>query len=226
MNRRLSVIILLLLFIAAAAFAGERKLRFAATGGLVLQNDFLGQFLLPGTAGGGGDGANGSGSPAGAGTAGTGLALAYPVSEKSRLMNIELAIANWYNIYPYRGNRTHTFRVGFGIRVFLNLFDSIRPYFTHDICSHLVWVSDRTGYASAYGILLGLGIDIPLGLSGGGGRGDTPNRLKPGGLETSSIFFDLSYNTFRLAQFSPEPEEVKFIAATIGFSWLVGGRNR
>lgn len=227
MNRRLSVIILILLFIAATAFAGERKLRFAATGGLVLQNDFLGQFLLPGAAGGGGTGGdNGSGSPAGAGTAGTGLALAYPVSEKSKLMNIELAIANWYNIYPYEGNRTHTFRVGFGIRVFLNLFDSIRPYFTHDICSHLVWVSDRTDYASAYGVLLGLGIDIPLGRSGEGGRGDTGNLEKTGGGETSSIFFDLSYNTFRLAQFSPEPEEVKFLAASVGFSWLVGGRNR
>jgi hypothetical protein len=226
MNRRLSVIILILLFIAAAAFAGERKLRFAATGGIVLQNDFLGQFLLKGAAGVGGDATDGNVSTAGAGTGGAGLALAYPVSEKSRLMNIELAIANWYNIYPYRGNRTHTFRVGFGIRVFLNLLDSIRPYFTHDICSHLVWVSDRTDYASAYGVLLGLGIDIPLDLSGGGGSGDTGNLEKTGGGETSSIFFDLSYNTFRLAQFSPEPEEVKFFAASFGFSWLVGGRNR
>lgn len=214
MNRRLSLIILILLFIAAAAFAGERKLRFAATGGLVLQNDFLGQFLLPEAAGGGGDATDGSGSPAGAGTGGAGLALAYPVSEKSKFINVELAIANWYNVYPYAGNYAHTLRVGFGIRVFLNLFESIRPYFTHDICSHLVWVSDRTDYASALGVLLGLGIDIPLGLSGEVNR------------ETSSIFFDLSYNTFRLAQFSPETEEVKFLSATIGFSWLVGGRKQ
>ncbi len=223
MNRRLSVILLILLFIAAAAFAGERKLRFAATGGLVVQNDFLDQFLLPGAAG--GDGINGTGGPAGAGTLGAGLAIAYPVSEKSKFINVELAIANWYNIYPYAGNYAHTFRVGFGIRVFLNVFESFRPYFTHDICSHLVWVSDRTDYASAFGVLLGLGIDIPLGLSGGDAREDPANRGKSGDKESSSIFLDLSYNTFRLAQFSPEPEEVKFLAASFGFSWLIGGRD-
>lgn len=213
MNRRIPFTILVFLCIAASVSAGERKLRFAATGGLVLQNDFLGQNLLPGTEDGGG--ADSGGGAAG-GTGGAGLAIAYPVSEKSKFMNVELAIANWYNIYPYAGNYAHTLRVGFGIRVFLNVFQSIRPYFTHDICSHLVWVSDRTDYASAFGILLGLGIDIPLA-----GNGGSP----AGARETSSIFLDLSYNTFRLAQFGPEPEEMKFLAASVGFSRLVGGRD-
>lgn len=212
MSRRLSFIMLILLCITASAFAGERKVRIAATGGLVLQNDLLGQFLLPGAGG------------AGAGTGGAGLAIAYPVSEKSKVMNVELAIANWYNVYPYGGNRTHTLRLGFGIRVFLNVLKSIRPYFTHDICSHLVWVSDRTNHATTYGVLLGIGIDIPLGLSGEGAREKTGGQ-KIADSEKSSIFFDISYNTFRLAQFNPEPEEVKFLAASVGFSWLIGGKD-
>jgi hypothetical protein len=103
-------------------------------------------------------------------------------------------------------------RFGFGVRVFFDIFESLRPYFTHDICSHIVWVFDRSNYASTVGILLGLGVDVPLG-SG------NPNQ------EASSLFFDVSYNTFSLANFSASPEEARFISASLGYSLLLPERK-
>jgi hypothetical protein len=101
-----------------------------------------------------------------------------------------------------------TLRFGFGVRVFLNVLETIRPYFTHDICSHLVWVSDRSNYASTFGILLGLGVDIPLGST-------IPDQ------ESSSLFLDISFNTFTLANFSDSPEETRFISVSFGYSLLI-----
>jgi hypothetical protein len=176
--------------------AADRKLRFALSAGGVMQNDLLGQ----------------SGPADWGGTAGGGASIVYPVSPKSKAVNIELGITNWYNLYPYDGKFAHSLRVGFGVRVLLNVFDKVRPYFTHDICSHLLWVSDRDHYASTLGILLGLGVDIPLGEA---------SRES----ESSSLFFDVSYNTFTLAAFTPDPEEVRFLSATVGFSWLTRKRS-
>ena len=66
--------------------------------------------------------------------------------------------------------------------------------------------------ALPYGILLGLGIDVPLG-------SDNPK------LEASSLFFDVSYNTFSLANFSASPEEARFISASLGYSLLLPERK-
>jgi hypothetical protein len=144
-------------------------------------------------------------------TGGGGLHLAYPVSPRERPVNVELAVVNWYNVFT-GAEVTHLFRIGFGIRVFLNSLGPVRPYFTHDICSHLVWQEGRQGRAAALGILLGLGVDVPFG-RGGGDRA----------AESSSWFCDLSYNTFELAHFAEPVEAVKFVALTCGVSWLLPG---
>ncbi len=192
-----AVLIILFVFVAGEGvlFGSEKKLRFAGTGGIVLSNDLLQQ------------------SAAG-GVGGAGLAIAYPVGSIQRTMNVELAIANWYNIYPYQQQFMQTLRFGFGIRVFLNVFEAVRPYFTHDICSHFVWVSDRAGYASTFGILLGLGIDVPLQ--------KPPEESGRKRRESSSLFFDVSFNTFSLARFEEE-ESTRFLSASVGFSWLLPG---
>jgi len=187
-----AVLLIIFMFSCLGLHAADRKLRFAGSAGGVIQNDLVGQ-TAPGNWG---------------GTFGGGASIVYPISPKSKAVNIELGIANWYNFYPYRGSFTHTLRFGFGVRVFLNTFSLIRPYFTHDICSHFVWVSDRDHYASTFGILLGVGMDIPLGKA-------------PRDTESSSLFFDISYNTFSLAAFTSTPEEVRFLSATFGFSWLL-----
>jgi hypothetical protein len=189
--RALTLFILLALSIYPAS-ASEKKIRFAGTAGGVVQNDLL---IAPGI------------------TGGAGVAIAYPVSAKDRPINVELGITNWYNIFPAENAIMHTLRFGFGVRVFLNAFESLRPYFTHDICSHAVWISDRTGYAATFGILLGLGLDIPLEKQ----RGDR---------ETSSLFFDVSFNTFTLASFAGTPEEVRFFSASVGYSLLIPQKNR
>jgi hypothetical protein len=185
MKGRIVTVLILLVVSISGVSAAEKKLRFAATAGGVVANDLLG---AEGFTGGGG------------------LAIAYPVSSRDRLMNVELALANWYNLFPVDARMMHTFRFGFGVRVFLNVWERWRPYFTHDICSHIVWVSDRSSHASTFGILLGLGVDIPLG-----------NRQEEG----SSLFFDGSYNSFSLADFSTSPEEARFISASIGYSLLL-----
>ncbi|MFP4562329.1 MAG: hypothetical protein ACLFRY_03380 [Spirochaetia bacterium] len=194
-----SLFVLLCAVIAIVpAFSADKKIRFAATGGLVLHNEFLGQ------------------TPASrAGTAGAGVAFAYPVGTKDRFMNVELAVANWYNLFPYQGDFAHTLRIGFGIRVFLNLFPAVRPYFTHDITTGLVWVSGRQNYATALGVLLGLGVDIPINLSGAGEAE-----------ETSSFFVDVSLNLIKASAFTALAEGTEFISASVGYSWLLGGRKR
>jgi hypothetical protein len=134
-------------------------------------------------------------------------------------VNVELSIANWYNIFPYENDFLHTLRFGFGIRVFLNVFETIRPYFTHDISSCVLWASDRTDCAKTFGILLGLGIDIPL-------TGKKRDSGEKGRAESSSLFFDISYNTFSLAYFDPSGEKCSFISASCGYSLLLPGKKK
>jgi hypothetical protein len=176
------------LALVAPPLGGEgAKIRFAGSAGGAFENELVGS---PGFTGGGG------------------LHLAYPVSSLERPVGVEISIANWYNAFP-GDDSIHLFRLGFGIRVFLNLLRGVRPYFTHDICTHLLWQGSREGYAAAIGILLGLGLDVPL---------------KPGSdgrkAESSSLFCDLSYNSFELAHFTEPRSSVKFVALTLGFSWL------
>jgi len=188
-----------LLLIAAAALvlaattgeAAEKRIRLAATAGGVTQNEILDR---------------------GGYTAGGGVHLAYPVSDPGKPLGLELSIANWYNAVPAEDRTLHLLRIGFGIRVFLNTRTVVRPYFTHDICSHLVWVSDRPGYATGTGILLGLGVDVPVRTTGAAGVGGS-----------SSIFADLSVSSFRLAYFGEHHQSARFLAASIGYSWLLRG---
>ena len=196
---------LIIFFMAAAfsVFTADKKLRFAATGGLVLHNELLGQQLAGDT----------DAEPAG--TAGGGFTIAYPVGHIDRPMSVEVGIANWYNIFPFDGRFAQTLRFGFSIRVFLNLLKAVRPYFTHDICSHFVWVSDRAGYGSTFGVLLGLGLDIPLPRKGKEAAGARR--------ELFSIFFDVSYNTFHIARFEDAKEGAGYISGSIGFSWASAG---
>lgn len=178
----------MLIIFAFAAEAEAKKLRFIGTAGGAVQNEILN---AKGFAGGGG------------------LHIAYPVSPETKFMNVELAIANWYTAFPGEDDFAHLLRFGFGIRVFLNLIGVVRPYFTHDITSHLVWVKSREGFAPTYGILLGLGLDVPL------------RKKEDKGVPSSSIFFDVSYNSFELAYFEEEKEPVKFLAFSCGFSWNI-----
>ena len=179
-------------------FSADKKIRFAATGGLVFHNELLGQ--TPDIK---------------AGTAGAGAAFAYPLGTRDRFMNVELAVANWYNLFPFQGDFLHTLRIGFGIRVFLNLFPAVRPYFTHDITTGLLWVSGRPNYATALSILLGLGVDIPVGRSG-----------LDEAEETSSFFVDVSLNMVKASAFGALAESTEFIAASVGYSWLLGRKSR
>jgi hypothetical protein len=184
-------VFILLVVLLSPLSASQKKIRLAGTAGGVLHNDLA---RAPGFTGGGG------------------AAIAYPVSAKDGPVNVELAIANWYNFFPSDADLMQTLRFGFGVRIFINVFKSLRPYFTHDICSHIVWVSDRSNYASTLGILLGLGVDVPLGST-------NPSQ------EASSLFFDVSYNTFSLANFSASPEEARFISASFGYSLLLPKRK-
>jgi hypothetical protein len=188
--------------VCGEGYAVDKKLRFAGSTGMVLQNDLLGQEISSGFGG----------------TGAAGFAIAYPVSEKDHIMNVELAIANWYNFFPYNDNCMHTLRFGFGIRVFLNILKSIRPYFTHDICSHIIWVHDKPEYAATFGILLGLGVDVPIKTSQQGSWKDQK--------ESSSVFFDISFNTFSVAVFDPSHETARFLSFSFGYSLLLPGKNK
>ncbi|MDC7127252.1 MAG: hypothetical protein PQJ46_16945 [Spirochaetales bacterium] len=201
-NSRKFLLLLLLILITGNLFAENKKLRFSGTGGLSIQNELLGQELTSNAAV----------------TGGAGFAIAYPVSSIEKLMNVELSISNWYNVFPYQERYAQSLRFGFGIRVFCNAFNTIRPYFTHDITSCVLWVSDRDNYASSYGILLGLGIDVPL-----------PKKYIKTSVkrtESSSIFFDISYNTFKVGDFTSDPEKISFISASAGFSWLLPQKKK
>lgn len=186
------VFVITLSLAAQSAGAEGAKIRLAGAAGWALENEVAG---APGV------------------TAGAGLHVAYPVSSRQRPINVEIAVANWYNLFAGE-DLTQLFRLGFGIRVFLNTLGPVRPYFTHDICSHLVWQEGREGHAAALGILLGLGLDVPFGREAGGRR-----------RESSSWFCDLSYSTFELAHFAEPLEAVKFVALTCGVSWLPAGRR-
>jgi hypothetical protein len=135
-----------------------------------------------------------------------------------------LAIANWYNIFPAPNDLLQLFRIGFGIRVFLNVWEKIRPYFTHDITSHLIWQQTREKYAATLGILLGLGVDFPLPGTAGSLQSqtssvttDTTKDIR----EYSSLFIDVSYNMFNTAYFELYHEGVKFFSVSAGISWLI-----
>lgn len=162
-----------------------KKIRFMAEGGISLTNELSSQAT---------------------GIAGGGLCLAYPVSSRKKVMNVELAIVNRYTVFPAPDTSLHLFRLGFGIRVFVNAFSHVRPYFTHDITTHLLWVEERAGYASGHGVVLGLGVDIPL-------VNDDEAE------EYSSVFFDVSYNTSAFASFVTGEDEMKYVSLSFGFSW-------
>lgn len=183
------LLLFILIFTSSLVYGEGRKIRFIASSGMTVQNSLLEKLGFSG---------------------GGALHLAYPVSSKTQLFNVELAIANWYTAFPVKNDYLQLLRFGFGIRVFFNHFTRIRPYFTHDICSHIVWKKDREGFAPTFGILLGLGIDLPFIDK------ENPNQ------EVSSFFMDVSYNHFKLRYFELPQNSLRFLLFSCGFSWKMG----
>jgi hypothetical protein len=132
---------------------------------------------------------------------GGGLHLLYPISDKSKIINTELGVANWYNYYLLGDCEMQTIRFGLGIRVFLNSFQSIRPYFTHDILNQIVLISNREGTAHTLSINLGLGINIPHK-----------------GRIIKSNHIDISYSRFNLGYFEIKNQGFSFMTINIGFT--------
>lgn len=186
MIKKFAAILFLLSVFVVMAGADTKKIRFISTAGFAFQNDIIDSTGF---------------------TGGGGVHLAYPVSSRTKLFNVELAIANWYTVFPSDNDMLALLRFGFGIRVFLNSFDLFRPYFTHDITTHIVWVDSREGHAPTHGVLLGLGVDFPFPKEG------------TSGISTSSWFFDVSYSSFELVYFDAEKEAARYLLFSCGYSW-------
>jgi hypothetical protein len=181
--------IILILFFLISIFrpltAKPDKIRFSSNAGYNLSNPILSYVTV---------------------NAGLGLQLTYLISPRSDLINTEFAIVNNYNLFNNKNNFMHLIRFGFGFRIFLNLFKIIRPYFTHDITSQIVITTRHKKYASGFGVLLGLGIDMPL---------QTSKVKNP----YSSVFMDLSYNASHFAYFRLGEAHIRFISFSLGYSW-------
>ena len=178
-------LLLLCILVLSPRTAAAKNLRFSLTGGFNCANEL---------------------QPSSTFNYGAGIHLAYPVSSRAYPVNTEISVANWFNRFEGINDYMHLFRFGIGIRIFLNTFKGFRPYFTHDITSHVIWQSEKNGYAATFGILLGLGIDLPVSSPGTDGK-------------ASSFFLDVSFNTFTLAYFSLPVFKTSFFAAAAGYSW-------
>ncbi|MDZ7795793.1 MAG: hypothetical protein U5N56_01565 [Candidatus Marinimicrobia bacterium] len=182
---KLKILFILLLVLCNFPEARIDKLRFSGNSGLAPENTLLSARSFSG---------------------GGALHLSYPVSPATGVINTELSIINDYRFFKNSDDRMHLIRFGFGIRVFLNTLKTIRPYFTHDITSQLIIADSYENYASAFGVLLGLGVDIPV------------NRLDVNA-ESSSVFVDISYNKTNVAYFQFADFTMKFMAVSFGYSW-------
>ncbi len=135
-----------------------------------------------------------------------GVALTYPVSDRDKLFSTELSVLTGYQFTP-SDPWISALRFGFGIRVFFNAFQIIRPYFTHDIASQILWVKGYDGIAKTYTVLLGLGIDIPV-------------FYEKLGKESSSLFMDVGYLFYDISFFAIQPKEVKSLVFSVGYSFF------
>lgn len=172
---------LLLLLVPPLSASENRQLRFIATGGPVLEK------LQNGTSG---------------GTMGAAVHLAYPLSGRDKPISTTLALVNGYNIFPAEGYCLQLIRFGFGIRLFYNGFKNFRPYFTHDITSLIFMDSREPHIASSFGILLGLGVDLPLSSAE----------------KAPSLFTDLSWNLVNFHTLTSPGDGMGFLALSAGIT--------
>lgn len=187
MAKRSSIFIIFLVLILSHP-VDAKKLRFISSAGFSMQNEIANDLGFAG---------------------GAGLHIAYPVTPRTRFINTEISIANWYHVFPNEADFLQTFKFGFGIRIFLNVLKKVRPYFTHDITSQFVWLKSEESYTPTFGILLGLGIDIPI------------SKDKDKKKETSSIFFDVAYNFFKIRYFNENKSTVRYLTFNVGYSFNI-----
>ena len=129
------------------------------------------------------------------------IAVAHPISDRNKPMNVELSVNTMYST-NFADTKLSSLAFGFGIRVFLNTLTVIRPYFTHEVLTRLLYLDGQSNMAKTYSILLGLGLDIPL----------DPEK------DGSSIFFDVSYLFYESGYFGIPGDEVKTLGLTVGYS--------
>ena len=130
------------------------------------------------------------------------IAAAFPVSDNTHPVNTEISIDGSYGT-NFAGTKLSSVAFGFGIRVFLNTLENIRPYFTHEIMTRVLYLSSFRGAAKTFSVLLGLGVDIPLQADRDG----------------SSIYFDVSYLFYDSGYFGVTGDKVKTPGITAGYSW-------
>ncbi|MCX7943376.1 MAG: hypothetical protein N2746_02565 [Deltaproteobacteria bacterium] len=172
----LTVLITTILLTLEEAYAA--KIRLTTSTGFSLRNEFSSET---------------------AGIYGAGLHLLYPINDETRIINTEIGAANWYNYYTLSEREMHTIRFGLAIRVYLNAFEKITPFFTHDILSQITYLTDRKDNAATYSIILGLGARL----------------LQQNGL-LSSLFAEITYSRFGLGYFEIEKRIFSFMAFNVG----------
>ncbi len=130
------------------------------------------------------------------------IEAAFPVSDSKHVINTEISINGAYDT-NFAATKLSSVGFGFGIRVFLNTLGNIRPYFTHEIMTRVLYLSGQSGAAKTFSVLLGLGVDIPLQADRDG----------------SSIYFDVSYLFYDSGYFGVTGDKVKTPGLTAGYSW-------
>ncbi|OHD57005.1 MAG: hypothetical protein A2Y33_08750 [Spirochaetes bacterium GWF1_51_8] len=177
------VSILFLIFLFSSVNAIGHKIRFMGGASYLFLNEFNGSTSVGPHAG---------------------FEITYILTPKTKLINTEMSIGTLYHYYPGNPANMQTIKFGLGIRVHLNISDSIRPYFDHQVHSGIVSFIGNEGYAQAYMIKLGLGADFPL--------------FPDVGKESDSIFFDISYNFFHLNYFGQNEKKMGYLGLNIGYS--------
>ena len=130
------------------------------------------------------------------------IAVAHPISLTTHAMNVELSVNTSYSS-NFAHIKLSSIAFGFGIRVFLNTLERIRPYFTHEVLTRIMYLSGQSGAAKTFSVLLGLGVDIPLQADSNG----------------SSLYFDVSYLFYESGYFGFEGDKVKTLGLTAGYSY-------
>ncbi len=184
----ISIVSLFLIFSISSTFAVTAKLRVYESTSYSIVNDIEG-FEEKGLGLGGG------------------IALAYALKPKTKTMSSELAIViDGSSFQSENKNDLSYFRTGWSFRMFFNGLQTVRPYFSHEISTLIIWMEDADGNAKSMLVTLALGLDIPVFY-------EDINE------ESSSIFFDVAYNSFALGFFNaPDAMDFKYLTLNLGYS--------
>ena len=131
------------------------------------------------------------------------ITIAYPVTPKSRDINMEFGVVNIYEA-QVTGDALQAAGFGIGIRIHYNAFEFVRPYFNHEILTRIISDPSKEGSAKTYSILLGLGADFPF----------DPSREK----ESPSVFLDFAYAFYDVGFFEVHEEKYRGLYLTIGLA--------